>query len=187
MFGSNKEKHENCDCDVIVIGMKTKDNTDLRLSLLVVPLICEPFSHQPVAYAKEEFDHLQELDLAKSFCGTGCLGLDLLFGSGYYWRLLTEAVKRGSAGPIAMETRVGWVLSGPMEDPSLFVNFMSLESNHTLYLDNNDNSLIELRFNNFWNLESLGITSEESSVHQNFCDTITFKDGRYQVKLPWKE
>ena len=66
MFGSNKEKHENCDCDVIVIGMKTKDNTDLRLSLLVVPLICEPLSHQPVAYAKEEFDHLQGLDLDES-------------------------------------------------------------------------------------------------------------------------
>ena len=120
--------------------MKTKDNTDLCLSLLVVPFICEPFSHQPVAYAKEKFDHLQELDLAKSFCGTGRLGLDLLVGSGYYWRLVTGEVKRGSAGSIAMETRVGWMLSGPMEDPSLFVNFISLESN---------NSLIELRFNNF--------------------------------------
>ena len=167
--------------------MKTKDNTDLRLSLLVVPLICEPLSHQPVAYAKEEFDHLQGLDLAESSCGTGCLGLHLLVGSGYYWRLVTGAVKRGSAGPIPMETRVGWVLLGPMEDPSLFVNFISLESNHTLYVDNNDNSLIELGFNKFWNLESLGITSEESSVHQNFCDTITFKDGCYQVKLPWKK
>ena len=150
--------------------MKTKDNTDQRLSLLVVPLICEPLSHQPVAYAEEKFDHLQGLDLAKSSCGTGCLGLDLLVGSGYYWRLLTGAVKWRSAGPIAMETRVGWMLSGPMEDPSLFVNFISLESNHTLYVNNNDNSLIELGFNKFWNLESLGITSEESSVHQNFCD-----------------
>ena len=63
-FGSNKGKCENC--DVIVIGMKTKDNTDLRLSLLVVQLICEPLSHQPVAYAKEEFDHLQGLDLDES-------------------------------------------------------------------------------------------------------------------------
>ena len=74
-----------------------------------------------------------------------------------------------------------------MEDPNLSVNFISLESNHTLYVDNDDNSLIELGLNKFWNLESLGITSEESSVHQNFCDTITFKDGRYQVKLPWKD
>ena len=125
--------------------------------------------------------------MAESSCGTGCLGLDLLVGSNYYWTLVTEAVKRGSAGPIAMETRVGWVLSGPMEDPSLFVNFISLESNHTLYVDNNDNSLIELGLNKFWNLESLGITSEESSVHQNFCDTITFKHGCYQVKLPWRD
>ena len=46
--------------------------------------ICEPLLHQPVAYAKEEFDHLQRLDLAESSCGTGCLGLDLLVGSNYY-------------------------------------------------------------------------------------------------------
>ena len=86
-----------------------------------------------------------------------------------------------------METRVGWVLSGPMEDPNLFVNFASLESNHTLYVDNYDNRLIQLELNKFWNLESLGITSEKSSsVHQKFCNTITFNDGRYQVKLPWK-
>ena len=131
-FGSNKRKHENC--HVIVIGIKIKDKTDLRLSLLVVPLICEPLSHQPVAYAKEEFDHLQGLDLADASCGTGCLGLDLLVGSDYYWRLVAGAVKRGSAGPVTMETRVGWVLLlGPMEDPSLFVNLISLESNpHTL-------------------------------------------------------
>ena len=92
--------------------------------------------------------------MAESSCGTGCLGLDLLVGSNYYWTLVTEAVKRGSAGPIAMETRVGWVLSGPMDDPSLFMNFISLESNHRLYVDNDDNSLIELGLNTFWNLES---------------------------------
>ena len=84
-FGSNKGKCENC--DVIVIGMKTKDNTDLRLSLLVVLFICEPLSHQPVGYAKEEFDPLQGLDSAESSSGTGCLGLDLFVGSDYYCRL----------------------------------------------------------------------------------------------------
>ena len=41
--------------------------------------------------------------------------------------------------------------------------------------------------NRFWNLESLGIMTDESSVHQNFCNTITFKDDRYQVKLPWRD
>ena len=54
-------------------------------------------------------------------------------------------------------------------------------------MDNDDNSLIELGLTKFWNLESLGITTEKSSVLQNCCDTITFKDGRYQVKLPWKD
>lgn len=36
-------------------------------------------------------------------------------------------------------------------------------------------------------LESLGILKQERSVHENFESTITFKDGRYEVNLPWKE
>ena len=106
-FGSNKRKCENC--DVIVIGMKTNDNTDLHLSLLVVPLFCEPLSHQPVAYAKEEFDHLQGLDLTESSCGTGCLGLDLLNGSDYFWRLVT----RGMQGPLQWKLELVGCCWGP--------------------------------------------------------------------------
>ena len=38
----------------------------------------------------------------------------------------------------------------------------------------------------FWELESLGIKQEEPSVHGNFKKTIIFKNGRYEVNLPWK-
>ena len=41
--------------------------------------------------------------------------------------------------------------------------------------------------NSFWELESLGITGPEKTVHYEFVETVTFKDGKYQVSLPWKE
>ena len=45
----------------------------------------------------------------------------------------------------------------------------------------------------FWELESLGITSERSEspddveALQRFEETSIFKDGRYQVELPWRQ
>ena len=39
----------------------------------------------------------------------------------------------------------------------------------------------------FWELESLGINNNNSSVQENFDREILFKDGQYQVALPWKE
>ena len=37
----------------------------------------------------------------------------MLIGSDYYWDLATGEVCRGESGPVAINTRLGWVLSGP--------------------------------------------------------------------------
>ena len=37
-----------------------------------------------------------------------------------------------------------------------------------------------------WDLESLGIKANEE-VHESFENDISFIDGRYSVKLPWKQ
>ena len=39
----------------------------------------------------------------------------------------------------------------------------------------------------FWELESLGIKNNNSSVQEGFDREIMFMDGQYQVALPWKE
>lgn len=44
-----------------------------------------------------------------------------------------------------------------------------------------DNSL-----KSFWELESLGIKQDESSVYEEFTKNIEFMNGRYEVSLPWK-
>ena len=38
----------------------------------------------------------------------------------------------------------------------------------------------------FWDLETIGIKTEESSVYEEFMQNIVFRDGRYCVHLPWK-
>ena len=39
----------------------------------------------------------------------------------------------------------------------------------------------------FWDLESLGISSPEQSVHSQFIDSISCKHGKYEVHLPWRD
>ena len=47
----------------------------------------------------------------------------------------------------------------------------------------------------FWNLESIGIEAHdepllnrtEETVLNKFKESLTIKDGRYEVSIPWKE
>ena len=43
------------------------------------------------------------------------------------------------------------------------------------------------RLKAFWDLETLGIKKDECSVYEDFERSISFRDGRYKVHLPWKE
>ena len=47
--------------------------------------------------------------------------------------------------------------------------------------------LLDSQLRAFWELESLGIAENESTVQDSFKDTFSFSNGRYQVALPWKE
>jgi len=66
------------------------------------------------------------------------------------------------------------------------------QSADTLSVDayTTDNSLHELdiTLKMFWDLESLGVKHDETSVYQGFQKDIRFRDGsRYEVSLPWKQ
>ena len=39
----------------------------------------------------------------------------------------------------------------------------------------------------FWKLESLGISFKDHKAVTGFDSSITFKEGRYEVGLPWKD
>ena len=107
----------------------------------------------------------------------------LLVGSDHYWELTTGRVSRGEDGPMAVETKLGWVLSGPVLAAE---QSMSLITTHTLRVDTHEEARLDDTPRAFWESESLGIAGSDRSVHQDFEDHISFKDGRYEVSLPWK-
>ena len=105
-------------------------------------------------------------------------------------RLVTGEVVKVKSGPTAMNTKLGWVLSGPVESSTVKNEpVTNLACTHVLKCAANslmDGAGLDHEMKKFWELESLGIRPEETSVYEDFTNTITHKDGRYEVRLPWK-
>ena len=111
-FGS--EEPEERECHVVNLGIHLKDSATCELAMLTVPIICDNFVPVPVTLCLENYPHLNSFrsdDLAHhSLAGAP----EVLIGSDHYWQLVTGTVVRGSDGPVAIQTKLGWVLTGPV-------------------------------------------------------------------------
>ena len=110
-FGSKREQTRVC--NLVRLGLTTKDEISKQLMLFTVPTICEPIAGQPISICCNDFDHLAGLDLADYSDGNESLEIDILIGSDQYWELVTGETRHGDSGPVAICTKLGWVLSGP--------------------------------------------------------------------------
>ena len=158
--------------------LKNVDNdVTVTITAHVVPMICSPLNYQAVQFAKRNHDHLK--DIALSECNPEeNLVVDILVGVDQYWKIANGQMKRGESGPVAMNTRFGWTLFGPVENAPRSESF----SQFVLRIDTGryemDVNEIELsaRLRTFWELESIGIKQEEDSVLETFQATVTFKN-----------
>lgn len=189
-FGSDVNNRQAC--SVVRLGVKLRYGGELELPFYTVPLVCQPLSTQPIKYAKERYEHLCNLDLADWSNAADDLEVDMLIGSDHYWRLVTGEVRRGEGGPTAVQTHLGWVLSGPIEGmPTSMHSAVNLVTTHILKVDAQlspgRSPDLDEQLKMFWDLESLGIKEDECSVYDKFEQSIIFRDGRYEVRLPWKQ
>ena len=188
-FVSDDERVEECD----VVSIRTRDRGRLELPLLTVPLIFEPLIGQPICYSIEAHSHLSELDLVDLPRYEGELAISVLVGSDNYWKLVTCEVINQDNCPTAVKTLLSWVLSGPIEGLTenlsltnyTSIHALELESHLILYEDSSQD--LETRLKRFWDLETLGIRDSEENIYNKFVNNMSFKNGRYKVKLPWKE
>ena len=92
------------------------------------------------------------------------------------------------SGPTAVETQLGWVLSGPVEEAppeTMMINFVATHTTHSLRVDTfTEQESLDAGLRRFWELDSLGILK---NVYEKFTQQIFLKQGRYEVHLPWKE
>ncbi|KAL5494489.1 hypothetical protein EMCRGX_G015831 [Ephydatia muelleri] len=128
-FGSSSGQPQLC--DVVNLSMKTRNGANVVIPLLTVPVICEPLSGQPISLAARRYPYLSTLELADESDPDCVLDVGILIGADHYWALVSGRNCQGD-GPTAIETRFGWVLSGPATGLLCGSTSMSLLSCHTL-------------------------------------------------------
>ena len=174
--------------EVVRVGMKLNGSVTKELIVYAVPHICEPLSSQPVTLCVDKYEHLANLDLADPADENDQMAIDMLIGSDYYWELTTGKIIRGESGPVAIHTRLGWVLSGPVDSQHTTESVSLIATTtHSLRVDClPEVEKLDKQLRSFWEVESLGIQTSNTSVYEEFSSTIQFKNGRYEVSLPWK-
>ena len=166
-----------------LMGIKKKTYVNLRG--FSVPLSRSPFG-QRIGIVKEEHSFLQGLDLADK--GKGDSNIDVLIGADYYWDIVEGEVKReNNEKLIALKSKLGWLLSGPLTTKRPVAVSVNLALTHVLEVDIAlQNETLGDKINEFWSLDSIGICDKESSIYEECIDKIEFVNNRYEVNLPFK-
>uniref|UniRef100_A0A1X7VL84 Uncharacterized protein n=1 Tax=Amphimedon queenslandica TaxID=400682 RepID=A0A1X7VL84_AMPQE len=156
-FGSMKEQQE---CHLAQIGIQLKDGGRFEIPIFAVPVICDRLAATPIQFCIKNYSHLEELnitDMAQD--GGSTMATEVLIGSDFYWQLVSGRLIRGEGGPVTLQTRLGWVLTGQIS---------SVEQHKTATMmtfalqtsAKNNNKELERRLRAFWDLESLGVLDQ---------------------------
>lgn len=117
--------------------------------------------------------------------------IDILLGADVYGQIIRDGLINDSKGlPIAQNTALGWILSGPTP---LNHDHSDVQCHHniivSMHAHADDNDLLK----RFWQIESdsfdTKILSQEEQLCEQHYDQTTKRnaDGRYIVRLPFRE
>ena len=77
-FGTTQARDTSC--DIVDLGITIEVDETLKLTALVVPLISNPVTSQPINVSGESYDHLIGLELADSAEASNILDIHDLVG-----------------------------------------------------------------------------------------------------------
>ncbi|XP_065054444.1 uncharacterized protein LOC135683188 [Rhopilema esculentum] len=183
IFGSNK--YEKKSCDRVTVNLEVGDEI-LTLTVLSSPHLCLPLS-TPIDVSC--YPHLQGLQLADSYA-TCEKRIELVIGVDYYYRIVQGEVRKGGNGLVAISSKLGWLLCGPVVcnegDKSSLNNVMNLIVDVLPSRDEitDDSREIVESLTKFWKHESAGLYETENPEDKKTDDggvDINFKDGRYTI------
>ena len=185
-FGSDDEELTICE----FVKLSLKSLHDISLNAYAVPVICSTIYNQPVEFAVQRYNHLKGLTLAEDLMQDSHAEINTLLGSDQIWNFLNGQTIRRQGGPVAVSTKFGYVLSGPVNNvpfEEVITNFVTAHALKADAMEVTSQEILDSHMKHFYDLETLGISSKEVSVHEEFLDDIKFNGKRYSVKLPFKE
>ena len=169
---------------VTSISIHTLNGGKIPISVLIVPKLTAPIRNS-IRTNLDQFPYLQELTLAHPITSDENFHVSVLIGADYFWQFVQDQVVRGN-GPTAVQSRLGYLLSGPLLLPQstdtagLNVSVLSCTTEDATQ-------------RSFWNVESTGTTrimknSDTEFLHKYMATKIAVQpDGAYSLKFPWKD
>ncbi len=193
-FGN--DKHAKQVCEVCDINVEVEGGT-VPIRVLSFPTICSPIA---TSIQVSDYPHLGGLSLADSFDRSD-KEIGILIGANFYHDFVTGDVIRGGSGPVALASKLGWILSGPVSYETETHTCASVISNLAIDILPSRTDIIDEKkeilesLDTFWKHESCGLIEEETGVRSQEGENdkigetkIRFNetDSRYQVSLPFK-
>lgn len=181
-FGESGKKSELRNVVELTVS-PVKGKNSVRIEAFVVPEIAHiPNNH--VEIARTRYLHLRGLWFSDVNRSQDKLEIDVLVGADYLWQFQKGSAVRGKQDePVAIETELGWVLSGPLAIECERSDSANIVTVNTVVMQ--ERNSIDSQLDRLWDLDSLGIRPV-NEVHEEFSDNIEFTGKRYSVKLPWK-
>ena len=164
------------------VSVETEAGDRIPISVLIVPFIAAPLK-MSVRASIESFPHLRGLRLAHPITSEHSFHISILIGADYYWTFVEDKIVRGD-GPTAQQSKLGFLLSGPISFPMTHVQLniasMAIATSEEPDLDR------------FWSVEEAGTSPSISGqgdtfMHHYQATSISqAADGTYTVWFPWK-
>ncbi|XP_061711557.1 uncharacterized protein LOC133520879 [Cydia pomonella] len=110
--------------------------------------------------------------------------IDILIGSEIFWDLLDGEKIRLPTGPYLINSKLGWLVSGPINTRNLRIN----NQVHCYFTQSIDSQLRK-----FWEIEDIPqvdsiLTADEQKCEDIFTNTTKREeDGRFSVRMPLRE
>ena len=173
--------------DMVQFAVKSKnENLNIYINAFVSD-ICYPVDYQQIDLAKQTYSHLQSLDLADSNPDNLPLDIDILIGANHYWNIIGKHQVRGEYGPIALGSKLGYVLCGPIENSQSNITSNNIVSTHFMRVEAEFINSDFISNQNIRNCFDSMKRSKNEEVLGNFNSSVNLKDGRYAVSFPFKE
>ena len=152
----------------------------MYLEVLVIPQICTTLPNQRPEFVKSLYKHFDNLFLS-DYADSSEMGVNVLVGADYYFSFMSGRCIKGYEpnSPVALESRIGWVLTCPYQS----LNWESNFSITTISAVHSEESLDDI-LSKFWEVESIG--SPEENVFDQFKEDVEFNGGIYVTELPFK-
>ena len=168
--------------EVAMVNLLTKNGDAVPLSVLVIPHIATPLQNT-VSVNVTHLSHLHDLQLAHPLTAEREFEISLLVGADHYWDIVGDHIMRGM-GPTAVESKLGYLLSGPVQPTatqSTSANVLMVTTSYQREFD----------LEHFWNLESVGVLPIEGKAENKLEHYLTSSvtrddDGAYIARFSWK-